>query len=421
MTDPKGDRTTERPGAQVSDLRELGPAASGTRSPIDARALDRLYQLAIDLPVDEGTARVVQVFLDGLAPLLPRLALGVCVVDPAQGEQLVELRLPEGVEAGTGHDPSRLFPKMSHEEITQLSDPLLGSTFHVGSDDATRANVLTEPVLGRALPLLEANIKRARALERKAQGAAALKRLQAQVIQTEKLASLGQIVAGVVHELNNPLTSIVAYADYLKRRLEAREDSIDDVERARRIGEAAQRILRFSRDLVAYARPSADVPAPVEVHEVIDKALVFCEHELGKAGVHVERRWHPNLPSVLGIGGQLAQVFVNLFTNASHAMVGRGGALVVTTAFDPSAGRVTITVDDDGTGIDPADLTQIFEPFFTTKTEGRGTGLGLSIVRDIVAAHGGKVSATSTVGVGTTFVVDLPAAAHRSSTRPPRA
>ena len=421
MSQEKTDRTTERPGAEVSDLRELGPAASGTRAPIDPRALDRLYQLAIDLPVDEGAARVVQVFLDGLAPLLPQLALGVCVVDPAQGEQLVELRLPDGALAGTSHDPSRLFPGMAHEEITHLSEGLTGSTFHVGSDDTTRANVLTEPVLSRALPLLEAGIKRARALERKAQSAAALKRLQAQVIQTEKLASLGQIVAGVVHELNNPLTSIVAYADYLKRRLEARDDCVDDVERARRIGEAAQRILRFSRDLVAYARPTADVPAPVQLHEVIDRALVFCEHELERSGARVERRWHADLPCVLGIGGQLAQVFVNLFTNASHAMTGRGGQLVIESAFDPDTGRVSITVDDDGAGIDPAHLDQIFEPFFTTKTEGRGTGLGLSIVRDIVTAHGGRVTATSTLDVGTTFVVELPVAAHRGSARPPRA
>lgn len=419
MTTRKDHLPTERPGADVSDTRELGPVPSGVRAPVDPATLERLLDLAVELPVDEGTHAVVRACLDRLSALLPDLALGVCIVDASLGEQLVDMRLPEGVEAGTGHDPSRLFPGLRREQVQRLSDPLAGSTFHVGTGDAAGPSQAAQAVLDRALPLLEQGVRRARALERKTQSTAALERLQAQIIQTEKLASLGQIVAGVVHELNNPLTSIVAYADYLKRRLESREDAADDVERARRIGEAAQRILRFSRDLVAYARPSADVPGAVPLHEVIDKALVFCEHELEKSGVQVERRWQLEAPVVLGIGGQLTQVFVNLFTNASHAMAGRGGRLTITTALGSASERVSVTIDDDGAGIDPAHLDRVFEPFFTTKTEGRGTGLGLSIVRDIVTAHGGSVAVTSTLDQGTTFTLELPAAQRRASTRPP--
>lgn len=419
MTAEKDHLPTERPSADVSDTRELGPVPSGLRRPLDLVTLERLFELAVELPIDEGTQAVVRLCLDRLAPLLPQLALGVCVVDPAQDEQLVEMRLPDGVQSGTGHDPSRLFPGLAHEEVLSFSGALTGSTFHLGTNDPTGAGAATRAVLERALPLLEHGIRQARAAERKTQSAAALKRLQTQIIQTEKLASLGQIVAGVVHELNNPLTSIVAYADYLKRRLETRDDSADDVERARRIGEAAQRILRFSRDLVAYARPAADVPGPIALHEVIDKALVFCEHELEKAGVRVERRWQTETPLVLGISGQLTQVFVNLFTNASHAMAGRGGKLVITTTIGPSTERVSVTVEDDGTGIDPTHIDRVFEPFFTTKTEGRGTGLGLSIVRDIVTAHGGSVSVSSTPDVGTSFALELPMALRRGSTRPP--
>jgi len=421
MSTGKEQHPTERPSADVSDTRELGPVPSGLRPPPDPATLERLLTLANDLPIDEGSDAVVRLWLDRVAELLPELALGVCIVDSSRGEQLVDMRLPDGVEPGAGHDPSRVFPGLAHEHVVRLAESLTGSTFHVGTPTAPAPAPGVLAVLDRAVPLLEHALRRARALERKGQSVAALEHLQAQIIQTEKLASLGQIVAGVVHELNNPLTSIVAYADYLKRRLESRDDSTDDVERARRIGEAAQRILRFSRDLVAYARPSSDVPGPVMLHEVIDKALVFCEHELEKSGVQVERRWQAEIPMVLGISGQLTQVFVNLFTNASHAMSGSGGTLTVTTCISPTPERVTVTVDDDGSGIEPDHVRRVFEPFFTTKTEGRGTGLGLSIVHDIVTAHGGSVSVTSSVGEGTTFTLELPVAIRRSSTRPPPA
>ncbi|MBK7583542.1 MAG: GHKL domain-containing protein [Myxococcales bacterium] len=418
MTRSDEDRLTERPAAVVSDLRELAPTPSGVQRPIDNAVLERLFDLAVALPVEEGSHAVVRVYLDRLSELLPTIALGVCLVDPSAGGRLVDLRLPEGVDAGTEHDPSRLFPALLREQIVRLGESLTGSTFHLGSDEASGIPEAARGILTRAVPLLEQALVRARSVDRTQTAGSAIDKLQAQLIQNEKLASLGQIVAGVVHELNNPLTSIVAYADFLKRRLETRGET-DDVERAQRIAEAAHRILRFSRDLVAYARPSGDTASAVLLPHVIDKALVFCEHELEKSGVRVERRWHVEGPLVMGISGQLTQIFVNLFTNAAHAMSDGGGTLTITTSVGLSADRVSITVDDDGAGIDPEHVDQVFEPFFTTKTEGRGTGLGLSIVRDIVNAHGGSVRVTSILGQGTAFLLELPAAVRRASTRPP--
>jgi signal transduction histidine kinase len=182
------------------------------------------------------------------------------------------------------------------------------------------------------------------------------------------------------------------------------------VERLRRIGESAGRILRFARDLIAYAKPSIEPPSPVVIHSVIDQALVFCEHELERAAIRVERTFASDIGPVFGVRDQLTQVFVNLFTNACHAMDPAGGTLVVRTQPDGPRQRVRVSVGDTGVGIEPENLNRVFEPFFTTKTDGRGTGLGLSIVRNIVLLHGGAVTVESEPDRGTTFVVELPIA-----------
>jgi signal transduction histidine kinase len=182
------------------------------------------------------------------------------------------------------------------------------------------------------------------------------------------------------------------------------------VERLARINEAAERILRFSRDLTAYSRPVSEVPAPVSIHDVIERALIFCEHELTRNGVMVERQLG-EVRAVRGVAGQLTQVFVNLFTNAAHAMRDQGGLLTIATTMHDGE-LVEVLIRDDGHGIDEDHRERIFEPFFTTKTDGSGTGLGLSIVRSIVLAHGGQITAAGNDPRGTVFRVGLPIAAR---------
>src|SRR5262249_40504395 len=151
----------------------------------------------------------------------------------------------------------------------------------------------------------------------------------------------------------------------------------------------SSRILRFTRDLVAYARPSSEVPVPIAINNVIEQALAFCEHVLAEHGANVDRIFADALPPVRGMPEQLAQVFVNLFTNACHAMPQTGGRLAVSSVMS-AEGRVVIAVEDNGHGIANEHLTSIFTPFFTTKGDGRGTGLGLSIVRNIMDNHGAE-------------------------------
>jgi signal transduction histidine kinase len=245
--------------------------------------------------------------------------------------------------------------------------------------------------------------------------------MSAHMVQAEKLASLGQIAAGVVHELNNPLTSIVAYTDYLIRKVSARKDanepaSIDESDRLARIADSARRMLRFTRDLVSYARPSSEVPVPVSMHLVIDQAIAFCEHVIADAQVTIGRVFAPHLGLVRGKPEQLAQIFVNLITNACHAMTPGGGTLTITTHDDGES--IEITVTDTGHGIAPEHIAHVFTPFFTTKTSGAGTGLGLAIVKSIVDGHGAKIRVTSAAGEGATFTITLPVA--RSDSRVPR-
>jgi two-component system NtrC family sensor kinase len=261
----------------------------------------------------------------------------------------------------------------------------------------------------RAAQVLQRGLHQARKYAAAERSATDLRKLNSHMVQAEKLASLGQIAAGVVHELNNPLTSIVAYTDYLSRRAQARGDA-DDLERLRRVNESAGRMLRFTRDLVTYARPSSEVPVPVQVQTVIDQALAFCEHVLDGAGAQVERRYATGLPAVQGMPEQLAQVFVNLVTNACHAMPQGSGRLVVTTRAED--GSVLVLVEDNGHGIPNENLQAIFAPFFTTKTDGRGTGLGLSIVKNILEGHGGEIHAECVVPAGTRFVLKIPTLAR---------
>ncbi|HMY20486.1 MAG TPA: ATP-binding protein, partial [Polyangium sp.] len=160
-------------------------------------------------------------------------------------------------------------------------------------------------------------------------------------------------------------------------------------------------------DLLAYARPRHAVPTAVAIHDVIEQALVFCDYVLGDFAVTVERAFG-EVPAVRGIPDQLTQIFVNLFTNAAHAMREHGGRLTIQTSVVPGQSKVRVGVEDEGHGIAPEHLEKIFEPYFTTKPEGMGTGLGLSIVRSIVTAHGGEIRAYARTNQGAVFEVDLP-------------
>lgn len=374
---------------------------------VPADWLDRLLSAACEVPPDAPVERRLELILDAAVSAVDDAAFGACV--PMEESQVVVRR---SCREGSSHsDPARLFPDFRSEQV--LSIPYdEGSTLHVATDTDDEDGVARiEAFAERVAQVVGSSIRRSRTYAVADRRADEIDGLQAQVIQSEKLASLGQIAAGIVHELNNPLTSIVAYSDYLRRRWE--QDGADEADRQRlqRINEAAQRILMFSRDLIAYSRPATEVPAPVFLHDVIDRALVFCEHVIDTSTVSVERAFG-DIRAIRGVPGQLTQVFVNLFTNACHAMERTGGGkLMVSTTLLDDGSLVEVKVMDQGHGIDEELRERIFEPFVSTKTDGGGTGLGLSIVRKIVDGHGGEIRAEANEPRGTIFVVHLPVSA----------
>jgi signal transduction histidine kinase len=391
--------------------------------------LDRLLVATIELPVSNGEEAVVTFMLKAIAEIFPQFGVGACLVlpqaengrrsgadvtssSPEKAEQSVHKITPPGEDhRAVGMDPTRLFPGYAFE--CSLESEPGGTSLHLAGDDAQIEDERSavRHVLARAAQGMGRGLIFARAHARAKTDAQNLRALNDHMVQAEKLASLGQIAAGVVHELNNPLTSIVAYTDYLLRKSSQNNGDPDDAERLRRIGESATRMLRFTRDLVTYSRPSKQVPVPVQISTVIERALAFCEHVLAEAGVSVERQLDPE-PQVFGMPEQLAQVFVNLITNACHAMPPADGKLTIVARYEDGKSstdaRVAIVVEDNGHGIAPEHLSSIFVPFFTTKTEGRGTGLGLSIVKNIIEQHSGDIWAEpATNGIGTRFVIML--------------
>ena len=163
-------------------------------------------------------------------------------------------------------------------------------------------------------------------------------------------------------------------------------------------------MLRFTRDLVNYARPAQDKPEDIDLNGVIEKAIGFCDHVLRKHGVGIEQKLG-EVPGFLAVRQNLVQVFVNLITNACHATPS-GGKVTVATGTDADMALVTVT--DTGSGIGADTQARIFEPFFTTKPDGKGTGLGLSIVQGIIENHGGSITVQSELGRGTTFTIRMP-------------
>jgi PAS domain S-box-containing protein len=235
-----------------------------------------------------------------------------------------------------------------------------------------------------------------------------LKRLEEQLIQAEKLAAMGQMLAGVAHELNNPLTAILGVTELLRERCGSDDATRRQLDLTHR---QARRAARIVQNLLEFSRPASPQKKTLDVNGLIERTLQLHEHSLRRNNVEVD--FHPQtaIPGVLGDPNQIIQVFLNLVTNAEQAIreVRETGRIQIRLAA--TANRITVTVQDDGVGIRPEALPRIFDPFYTTKRPGGGTGLGLSICMSIIREHGGNIEAESLPAGGSAFTVYLPVSA----------
>ncbi len=246
-----------------------------------------------------------------------------------------------------------------------------------------------------------------------------LEEAQTQLVQSEKMSAIGQLAAGVAHELNNPMGGILGYAQFaLEKMSKATPETLTDkdiqsqIKYLTDIEQQSRRCRAIVKNLLKFSRSSDKKEwETLDINMMLTDTISLIQHQLDLGNIEIEKDFADDLPVYHGNASQLQQVFTNLLLNAQHAMEG-GGTINLTTRLSPKFGEfsgcIEIIVEDNGKGIEQENLSRIFEPFFTTKEKGKGTGLGLSISYGIVKEHGGDIAVSSEPGAGTRFTVILP-------------
>ena len=335
------------------------------------------------------------VLYSALAIVLTLLATGVCVWrfvhEPVR-------RLQHGTERLARGELGAQIRATSRDEIGTLA-----AAFNLMSRRLSEA----QQEITRWTHTLEERVERK---------TAELQRAQDQMIQAEKLTSLGKLAAVVAHEINNPLSGILTYAKLLRKWVERGDDleaHAQDMREALSLIESeSRRCGDIVRNLLMFARVAPMNVSRFDIGAVIRQCIKLVEHKLDLGNIAVEVDSDPQLPLIRGDAGQIEQLLLALVMNAIEAMPREGNLRITTRAS--GAGSVVITIQDDGTGIPPTLLPRLFDPFVTTKEEGKGVGLGLAISKSIVDRHHGTIGVASEPGRGTTFTITLPIQEERS-------
>jgi PAS domain S-box-containing protein len=257
------------------------------------------------------------------------------------------------------------------------------------------------------------SIEKVRLYEETSKAYENLRRTQEQLLQSEKMSAVGQLISGVAHELNNPLTAILGYAQLLE------EENLTEHQKefVAKLYKQAQRTQRVVQNLLSFARQRKPAKMPVDVRRIVEDTLALRDYDLNLHNIQVERKFSATLPPVVADPHQLEQVFLNIINNAVDAMLehSRGGTLEVAIAVND--GQISLEFHDSGPGI--REVNRIFDPFYTTKGVGKGTGLGLSICYGIIKEHGGDIRAFNHVNGGAAVQIVLPSAAVAAAPESP--
>jgi len=292
------------------------------------------------------------------------------------------------------------------EATQKISQGDLSHTVEVTSKDevgylAASFNKMTEDLRAANMEL----VNWGKTLEKKVeQRTEELTKMQASLIQSEKLASLGKLSAGVAHEINNPLGGILIYSHLL---LEDTPKDSPHRSNLKKIIKETSRCKEIVKGLLEFARPKDPEMSPLDINTVVEKSLYIIEDQAMFQNVIIERHLATDLPRIVGDGSQLQQVFMNIILNAAEAM-DNNGSLTLYTGLSSDSRQIEIQFSDTGHGIPEEDIKRLFEPFFTTKEVGKGTGLGLAISYSIIRKHRGTIEVRSQAGEGATFTVKLP-------------
>ena len=237
------------------------------------------------------------------------------------------------------------------------------------------------------------------------------RQLQQQLIQSEKLSAIGELISGIAHELNNPLTGVMGYSQLLQLRKDLDDRAKDNL---LKINNLALRCQKIVQNLLSFARKQKPERTLSDINEILEKTVELRSYELQVNNIEITRELDRHLPKTIADAHQLQQVFLNILTNAEQAMLEAHGKghLTIRTRSNPENARIVVEVSDDGPGIPENHLSRIFDPFFTTKEVGKGTGLGLSLSYGMIKEHGGNIYARSKPTEGATFVIELPVIAH---------